>query len=176
MKPAATAGLWTLFAACLLLVPQAVSGQATAEWRGDTYAALDQLHDEAMAPVLSSTTEFSQALAEAAEKHEGVAALRGSDDARTFDCLKKQAFLLHATGDLTDARRHMKRAAEHAEEMGHVYEAAMAYVDAAILARDAGNGIAAAYLASRAERLSSFGFLESQERDRIVNRIAGLSS
>lgn len=178
MRHATEAGLWTLSLACLLflLAPQGVAAQGAAEWWGAQYPTVDQLDAEVMAPVVNTSTPFRQTLREVAEQHAKVADLRRENDVERFDCLQKQAALLYYVGDLNEARKYMKRAAEHARASGHVFEAAMAYVDAALIAKSAGNATAAAFLAHQARTMSSFTFLEEGERDAILARISGISS
>jgi len=173
MNNTTRAGLWTLFLASLFLVlPRGAAAQGTPQWLGEQAPALNSFDAQVMAPVIWSTsTPFREALKEVARQHQAIANLRTANDVDRFECLQKQAAMLYYTGDLQGAQNFMKRAAEHAATMGHVYEAAMAYVDAALVANQAGNGTAALYFAAQARQLSQFGFLSSDQRQAIQGRL-----
>ena len=146
-------GLLTLPLAGLAIVlapgvwaQEAVDGQAKSD------PELDQMHDEAMAVAYSSAKGD---LERATWMHGYVAYRRQHDDVRRFECLRIQADLLHAIGYLEGARLYLEEAARHAEATSDPYDAAMTYIDAALLAQEAGESWAAQDFAYRARALVS---------------------
>ena len=166
------AAMSILLAAGLVLV-LSPGAAAQVAGLGPSDPVLDRMHDEIFESLAISSHEFPAKLQEAATKHGHVADLRESDDARTFSCLRSQAALLAGIGDLAGAREYMVKAADHARARGFVVEAAMAYIDAAILAKHAKDFEAANELANRALGLSAFYQLDDELRASIVARIDG---
>ena len=146
-------------------VPVGVSGQTLF-----SNPQLDYLHDAAVSLAFGPDTE---GLAKAAWAHAGVAHLRQVYDERRFECLRTQADLLHAIGEVDGSRFYLEEAAAQAITEGRVYEAAMTYIDASLAAREAGNENATRQLAKRAWALSSSSSLVPLEREMIVGRILG---
>jgi hypothetical protein len=147
----------------LLVAIQGLEGQ-----QATTYPELDRMHDEAMA--LAYTSRPGD-LERAAWRHGHVAILRPEDDMERFKCLRIQAELLMAAGYPEGARFHLEEAARQAENAGHAYSAAMAYIDAAILAVEAGDTREARALGVLAYELSSSPRLATAQRSEIRQRL-----
>ena len=129
---------------------------------------LDQLHDEAMTVAYSSAEGD---LERATWMHGYVAHRRQGDDSRRFECLRIQAELLNAIGYLEGSRLFLEEAARHAEDKRDPYNAAMTYVDAALLAQEAGDSWAIMDLAYRARALVSSPDLDIDHRASILDRV-----
>lgn len=142
---------------------------------GTRYPLVDGMHNEALEGVTASSAAFPAALKEASKRHARVVAVRQDDDVRRFECLADQSALLHAIGDLTGALDFMERAADHARDTGDVYSAAMAYVDAAIIAGEAGRKDHAERLVRQAKLLTLSPYLHGEDRTAIVERLGGSS-
>lgn len=130
--------------------------------------ALDREHDEAIATAYGGAPG---AIERAVILHGQVVHSRALHDARRFECLKSHANLLYYYGRLEGARLYMEAAAEQAAWAGKPYDAAMAYIDAAILAKKAGDITAARNLADIVVRLSGSPRLEGDERTEILDRL-----
>ena len=164
---------WTFLVAGLATaLPIGAAGQVTHD-HGRQYPLLDRMHEEALAVVTDASTAFPDDLRRAAKEHATVAGLRAEDDVRRFDCLADQSALLYATGDLRGARRFMLMAAEHARATGDVVRAATAFIDAALLAKEAGDGAAALDLARQGRLLTYSPLLDAEVRETLARRIGG---
>lgn len=172
MRRAYYAAMSVLLPAVLVLaLSPAAAAQVTS--LGPSDPMLDRMHDELFESLALSSHDFPAKLEEASRRHADIADLREEDDARTYQCLRSQAALLAAVGDLAGAREYMVKAADHARGRGFVVDAAMAYIDAAILARNAKDFDAAIDLANRALALSAFSYLDDGLRASIVARLDG---
>lgn len=130
---------------------------------------LDRLHDEAMALAYGSAPG---GLERAAWAHAPIAYQRGPDDAQRFECLRTQAELFGALGYIDGASLYLEEAARQAERTGDTYGAAMTWIDAALLAWDAGNEWKAWTLAVRARELASSSDLDREQRARVLDRLS----
>lgn len=144
-----------------LLLPSPIAAQLSD-------AALDREHDEAIAMAYGGAPG---AIEKAVLLHGQVVHSRALHDARRFECLKSHANLLYYYGRLEGARLYMEAAAEQAAMAGNDYKAAMAYIDAAILAKKAGDLAAARNLADIVVHLSTSPRLEGDERTEILDRL-----
>ncbi|MDH3271511.1 MAG: hypothetical protein OEN56_09280 [Gemmatimonadota bacterium] len=151
--------VFTLSAAALL--PQLATAQLSDPW-------LDRQHDAAIAVAHEGGPG---AIEIAVLRHSQVVHERMSHDARRFECLRSHANLLYYSGELQAARLYLEAAAEQAAAQGLDYEAAMTYVDAAILAREAGDVGASLRLSDKATVLASSPRVEDRERTEIRSRI-----
>ncbi len=162
-------GLFMLpIAGLVMVVATGVAAQEQRNHQARSYPDLDRMHDEAMTWAYSSVEGD---LERATWQHGNVAYSRPTDDARRFECLLIQAQLLHATGYLEGSRLFLEEAARHAEDTGDPYNAAMTYVDAALLAQEAGDSWAIMDLAYRARALVSSPDLDIDQRASILDRV-----
>ena len=167
MRPLHRLAGWTLPVCGLaMLMAQGLAGQDV-DRQATNYPDLDREHDRAMA----FYTSYEGGLEEAAWRHGLVAMLRPEDDARRFECLLQQAQMLHALGYDEASRLHVEAAARQAEATGDPYNAAMAYVDAAIQAQKSGDGWSARELAVKAMALVSSPSLDINQRDAVLKRL-----
>lgn len=144
-----------------LLLPSSAAAQLSD-------VALDRQHDEAVAMAYGGAPG---GIEKAVLLHGLVVHDRTVHDARRFECLKSHANLLYFYGRLEGARLYMVAAAEQAAITGRDYDAAMAYIDAAILAKEAGDVAAARNLADIVGHLSTSARLTGDERAEILNRL-----
>ncbi len=155
-------------ATVLALVAVAVLLPATALAQQLSDPVLDREHDEAVAVAYGGTPG---AIEQAVFRHGQVVHQRMRHDERRFECLKSHANLLYYYGRLNGARLYMEAAAEQAVAEGQDYDAAMTYIDAAILAKEAGDVRAVQDLANRAMQLGSSPRVPSDQRSEILARI-----
>ncbi len=157
---------WTLPVYGLaMLMAQGVAGQDVDQQV--TNPDLDRQHDWAMAYYTSP----EGGLEEATWRHGRVAMLRSEDDARRFECLRQQAQMLYALGNTEASRLYLEEAGQQAEETDDLYNAAMTYVDAAILAQETGDRWGARELAVKARALVSSPSLDIDQRAAILKRL-----
>lgn len=162
MKPVGTMGRAMLaLAVAALLVPTSVAAQLS-------NPALDRQHEAAIAVAYGGAPG---AIEKAVLLHAQVVHKRMANDARRSECLRSHANLLYYYGRLEGARLYMEAAAEQAAFEGHDYDAAMTYIDAAILAKKAGDYGAVMKLASQADVISSSARLDPEQRAAIRTRI-----
>jgi len=162
-------GLFTLPTAGLAMVlATGVAAQKHGDDQARSYPDLDRMHDEAMTLAYSSVEGD---LEKATWRHGNVAYSRPTDDARRFECLRIQAELLHATGYIEGSKLFLEEAARQADATGDPYNAAMTYVDAALVAKEAGDRWAARVFASRARALVSSPALDIDQRASILDRV-----
>ena len=162
-------GLLTLpLAGLAIVLAPGVGAQEAVDGQAKSDPELDQMHEEAMAVAYSSAKGD---LERATWMHGHVAYRRQGDDSRRFECLRIQAELLHATGYLEGSRLFLEEAARHAEDTDDPYNAAMTYVDAALLAQEAGDSWATMDLAYRARALVSSPDLDIDQRASILDRV-----
>jgi hypothetical protein len=152
-----TAAALTL--AAIATMPLAIAAQ-TSDW------TLDRQHDEAMSVAYGSE---AGALDKAVIMHSQVVHQRTLRDGRRFECLKSHAILLYHAEHHDAARLYMVAAAEQAAHDGRDYDAAMAYIDAAILAKQAEDFAAVMDLAALATAHASS--LEAEQRSVVLTRI-----
>lgn len=171
MRRTRRSGAWTAALAGLALAfPWGAAGQGAHDHVAIRYGDLDQMHEEALAGAFSSHA-FAADLEEAAARHQKVAMLRPANDVRRFDCMAAQGYLLHAVGDLQGSQWFLESAARHAQATGEAFNAAMTYIDAAMVAREAEDLTHAIYLVARAKRLASSSLLQPAERNLVLARI-----
>ena len=152
---------WTMLLVGLaMILPPGLLAQDAAE--------LDRMHDWALAAAYEGTSADIQ---KATWMHSQVVQLRTADDPRRFECLRDHANLLYYIGYVDGARVYLEEAAQHAANTGDDFNAAMTFVDAAILALEAGNIKATQNLAERAALMSTSPRLDRQERATILDRI-----
>ena len=167
MRPLHRLGGWTLSVCGLaMLMAQGVAGQDV-DQQAASDPDLDRQHDWAMAYYTSS----EGGLEEAAWRHGFVAMLRREDDARRFECLRQQAQMLHTLGHTEASRMYLEEAGQQAEATDDPYNAAMTYVDAAILAQETGDRWGARKLAVKARALVSSPSLDINQRAAILKRL-----
>ena len=167
MRPLHRLGAWTLPVCGLaMLMAQGVAGQDV-DQQATSYPDLDRQHDSAMAHYNS----FGAGLEEATWRHGRVAMLREENDARRFECLLQQAQMLHGLGHDDVSLLYLEAAGQQAEATGDPYNAAMTYVDAAILAQESGDGWSARELAVKARALISSRSLDINQRAAILKRL-----
>jgi len=131
----------------------------------------DVVRAEAMYAEAHDLLRRSDDLEHAARLLERSAVLRPRCDGRVFDSLRMAARLYQYAGDMDQARATMLRAAEHGVWTGNVLAAAHAFVDAASLAAEDGDPLAANVAADRADLLSSSPLLSPVQRMYIRGRI-----
>ena len=129
---------------------------------------LDRMHDDAMAPAFAGVPG---GIERAAWRHAHVAYTRGEDDVRRFECLRTQAELFEAIGEVDGARFYLVQAARQAETQGAPYDAAMTYIDAAILAQHMGDALEARELAAQARAQFDSPVLDVAQRAEILERL-----
>jgi hypothetical protein len=149
--------------AAAILAAQGISAQEAIH-----NPVLDRMHDEAMAPAYTSAPG---SIERAAWGHAPIAFQRGENDVRRFECLRVQAELFGALGYADGARLYLVEAAQHAEATDDPFNAAMTYVDAAILAKDSGASWEAVELAAKARALVSNQELDLNQRAEILDRL-----
>ena len=160
-------GKWTLPVCGLaILMAQGLAAQDVNQLV-TSYPDLDRQHDAAMAHY----TSVDGGLEEAAWRHGRVAMLRSLNDTRRFECLLQQAQMLDALGHSEASRLYLEEAGQQAETMGDTYGAAMTFVEAAIVAQETGDGLAARGLARRARALVSSPNLDINQRAAILKRL-----
>jgi hypothetical protein len=164
MKSLQRSGTMTIVLGGLaLLSARHVAAQQTV-----AYPELDRIHEEAMALAYASAPG---SLERAAWSHGHVAYLRPVDDVHRFECLRTQAQLLQAIGETDGARFYLEEAAIQAREIGDDFNAAMTYIDAAILELDAGHDWEAWDLGRQARSIASDGKMEQAQRRAILDRL-----
>ena len=162
MKPGFDLRGWTLGVLALLLVwPAGLRAQVSDP-------ILDRMHDDAIALAYGGGPD---AIEQAVLMHGQVVHQRTAQDDRRFECLKSHANLLYYHGRLEGALLYMEAAAEQAALEGHDFDAAMTYIDAALLAREAGDLRAVSKLAEHAGALSTSPRLDVAQRTEILGRI-----
>lgn len=154
--------LLAALATCACLLPTAVLAQQHSN------PALDRQHEQAVAIAYGGAPG---ALEQAVLLHGQVVHQRTRNDAQRFDCLKSHANLLYYYGRLDGARLYMEAAAQQAAEEGRDYDAAQTYIDAALLAREAGTLGAMRDLARRAVDLSGSPRVDRGQRAEILARV-----
>lgn len=161
MKPITALGTSMLaLATAALLLPNAAVAQSD--------PVLDREHDAAIAVAYGGAPG---AIEQAVLRHGQVVHDRQLLDARRFECLKSHANLLYYYGRLEGARVYLEAAAEQAAFEGRDYEAAMTYVEAAMVAKEAGRIDAVRELAHQASLLASSDRLEAAQQAEILARI-----
>lgn len=130
--------------------------------------AVEWLDREAMA---FAYTGRRSDMAKAATWHAYVVAARPADDPERFDCLRTHAELLKAIGNLDGARAHLEEAARLAESKDRIYDAAMTYIDVALLAVEAEDMWGARRFAWRARVLSGSPRLTEAQQQEILQRL-----
>ena len=126
------------------------------------------MHDRALTYAYEGTTAELQ---RATWMHSQVVHLRTADDPRRFQCLRDHANLLYYIGYVDGARVYLAAEARHAANSGDDFDAAMTFVDAAILALEVANIDATRNLAERAALMSTSPRLDREERATILDRI-----
>ena len=151
----------------MVLAP-GVAAQDGADPQAKSYPELDRMHEEAMEVAYSSA---EGGLESATWMHGYVAHSRPRDDVRRFQCLRTQAELLYGSGYIEASRLFLNEAGRQAEAIGDPYNAAMTYIDAALLAQEAGDRWAARNLADRARSLVSSPEVGVDQRASILDRM-----
>lgn len=166
---------WLLVSAVVLALPLSGPTRAEAQHPGPTSneeanrvhaAALDLLNAQE-APSWDATIEAAIAL------HARAVELRLVDDPRFFDCVNWQAELLFYSDDLREARVMFERAGDGALATGDPYRAALAYVRAAMLAKDLDQPEQALRLGEKARLLSYSPVMSEEERAQISRFVGG---
>jgi hypothetical protein len=129
---------------------------------------LDHQHDHALAVASGG---IPGGIGRALILHGQVVHRRTEDDVRRFECLRIHANLLYHQGHVAAARLYMEAAARQAIATGRDYDAAMTYIDAAILAQDEGVLDAVGDLVQRATLLSGSPRVSSSDAAVIRARI-----
>lgn len=160
MKPIQTSRAAMLAVAALLL-PLALAAQTTDP-------ILDREHDAAIAVAYDGAPG---AIEKALLLHGQVVHDRQLLDTRRFECLKSHANLLYYYGRLEGARLYLEAAAKQAAFEGRDYEAAMTYIEAAIVAKEAGKRATVQRLAEQASALGASERLDPDQRAEILARI-----
>jgi len=124
----------------------------------------DSLHDSAI--LLAEKTRWR----DAARLHRESAALRAPEDSLGFRCLHAAANLGFADDDLPSAQRDFIAAAEQAHARGDVENAALAYADAAWVAKERNRPAELWTLGRQATVLASSPLLSPVQRDNIMQR------
>lgn len=162
MKPIQTSSSAILaLAAAALVLPYTLAAQSSDP-------ILDREHDAAIAVAYGGAPG---AIEKAVLRHGQVVHDRTRLDARRFECLKSHANLLYYYGRLEGARVYLEAAAEQAAFEGRDYEAAITYIEAAIVAKEAGKRATVVRLASQASLLSASERLDPEQRAEILSRI-----
>ena len=151
-------GLPTAAAAQRRLEPVRVTAEALA--RADSY------HDKATA--LDGSLGAYKKIA---HLHERSAELREVTDPKVFECTRTAALLRYYAGDRRRGADGLERAATLAADRGDVLNAANAFVDAAIVARELRQPSRMAALVERAELLASSPLLSDNQRLMLRDRL-----
>jgi hypothetical protein len=107
----------------------------------------------------------------AAWMHEQAAELRALSDPKAYRSWVMAAHIYYAARANGLAYEAMAKAAERAAALGDVVNAANAYVDAGLMAAEAGRGEEIPEIARRAVALSNSPMLSDEQRASIVKRI-----
>ncbi len=162
---ALTTTFFLAFVASAAAAPPAPPG-CEPDW--DDVATADRLHSEAveLLPQAGEAARTARLLERAAE-------LRPACDVKATQELTWAARAYHSLGRTEKARVTMLRAAERAVWTGDVVAAANAYLDAAALAVELADKVAAVDAVARAEVLTSSPLLTDGQRQQILARIDG---
>ena len=133
-------------------------------------AVLDNARADTLERWAASMYSTRWQLPRAARLHERAAALRG-DDPRAVQSWRMAAWLYSATGDHGQGRAMMERAAASAMAVGDVERAANAYVDAALIALEAGRADKAPPLLRKTRVVLGSPLLPDDRRAAILRRI-----
>ena len=155
--------LFTVF----LLMPTAALAQ-----KSNTQAAQDPdiLHDVALAFVTSSD-DFSADLERAWRIHAEVLGMRTVSKSRYADCARTQGYLAYHTGNLREAQEAFEAAGAGAMLRGEVYDAATAFVYAALTAASRSRFDDAQRLGQKAAGLVEWPLLSAEERMTLTRRL-----
>ena len=126
----------------------------------------DSLHAQAVAFAQSGRWN------DAAQMYRRSAELREIDDPRGYIAFRSAAHVGYAAGNLSGAREDMTRAAAQALVRGDLKDAAMAYADAAWVAKEQNRGKLVWELGRRAEILAMAPLLSPEDRKAILSRFS----
>jgi len=145
-------------AACLL-----VAGPLTAQDDDDDHAdALTHQADR----VAATPSSWS----EAARMHRQAGMLRRQGDMRSYVSFVHAARLFYHAGELRDSEEMFEAAGDRAREAGDVYNAAIAYFSAAMVADENGRAREAQELGWRGQKLARSDKLNVDQRDDLSRR------
>jgi hypothetical protein len=155
--------------ALVALLPMAAAGQTAV---GQPAPAVDteraqHLEAEAWGLLSCGSPDYRKA----ARLFQQAAAARGPDDREALRSLEMAGRLAHYGNDLRRSRAAMVQRAERALRLGEVHEAADAYIDAAFVAVEIGDGAAALGYAESARLLSGSPLLSVAERHALSQRL-----
>ncbi len=134
-------------------------------------ARADSLHEEALRAQANQSEWESAGRLFVAE-----AELRPADDPAAVDALIVAANLFYGADLPLRAREVLEAAGERAEAAGDLMRAARAYLDAATVAEHEGEDAHVRRLVGRVETLSESPLLSDAQRDRIRQRITGVTN
>lgn len=149
----------------VLLFPAAVQGAPPAKREPDVVRARE------LRAAAEALFDNPRQWREVARLMEASARIRPADDAEVYDCLRYAANARAALGEYRHARRLLERAAQHALARGALLDAADAYVSAAVLAADRGDGEAAGRLAEKVRLLALSPLLSAEQSQALLDRV-----
>ena len=147
-----------LVGACSLLPAGPLAAQ-------DDDARADELSAEA-----HRIAEDMTRWAEAARVHEESGLLRMKGDTRAYLSFSHAARLYYHAGELRDSEKMFEAAGDRALETGDVYNAAIAFFNAAAVAQENGRDRDAQKLGWKAHKLSRSQLLNDEQRKSLTSR------
>ena len=114
--------------------------------------------------------------AQAARKHEESGLLRLKGDTRAYLSFAQAARLYYHAGELRNSEKMFEAAGERALEVGDVYNAAVAFFNAAAVAQENGRDRDAQKLGWKAQKLTRSQLLNDEQRKDLTSRYKVLDS
>lgn len=157
----------------LFLAPVAAFAQNSDDLRSSTQLAIDIDRSEQLYREASDMAAANEDLVETAERFVESARHRPYGDVKAYVALNRAGQLFSHAGRTRAAHRTFARAGMRAMETGQIFEAAMAYANAAELStQDRGAGRQVLDFVRIAHRLSEAPGLSDEQRQRIRQRLA----
>lgn len=177
MKHLFYAGTFTLCAFLLVLVPDAVLAQEASGPRTSEQLVIDVDRSDRMYREAFRMETNNQNWEKAADRYVESARLRPYGDLKAYVALNRAGQVYSHLGNERAARRAFAAAGVRALETGQVYEAAMAFANAAELAgQDRRDGRYVLNYLRMAHRLSEAPSLTEEQRTQIRNRLSPAGS
>lgn len=156
----------------LVLVPVTASPQSNAELRSTSELVIDLDRSEQLFEEASGLGDASDNLVKAADRYVQSARLRPYGDEKAYVALNRAGQMFSHAGRTGQARRAFAEAGVRAMETGQVFEAAMAYANAAELSqRDRDSDRMVLDFVRIAHRLSESPGLTDEQRLQVHNRL-----
>lgn len=164
---------WALVLGTLLLAPVAAFAQNGDDLRTSAQLAIDIDRSERLYREASDMAAANDDMVETAERFVESARDRPYGDVKAYVALNRAGQLFSHAGRTRAAHRAFARAGMRAMETGQIFEAAMAYANAAELSQqDQSAGRQVLDFVRMAHRLSEAPGLSDEQRERIQQRLA----